>query len=52
MLARIKHWLTHVHEWVKIDEIKVYGSEQDKYPIYRKHVLQCKFCGNIKKKNI
>ncbi len=39
------------HKWVKTDEIAVY-SEYEAYPIYRKYILQCQKCGDIKRMKV
>ena len=57
MLARIKHWLTHVHEWETLNkaDIVTYGSVL--YPHEARKVgeaftLRCNSCGTIKRKRV
>ena len=53
MFARIKHWLTHVHEWDTIREGNIVdSSEGPTITVGRYYILRCKSCGNIKQKEV
>ena len=36
------------HKWEKVQEIIIWSEDNDTMPIARKHILQCKRCGDMK----